>query len=59
MTLFENTQAVRSERSRTNGEVEEQAGRESGGLQLRYATLRTSGFRSVRAERNPQDEVEA
>jgi len=35
--------AVRSERSRASGEVEEQAGRESGGLRLRCATLRPNG----------------
>jgi hypothetical protein len=39
----EKTLAVRAERSRASGEVEEQAGRESGGLRLRCATLRPNG----------------
>jgi hypothetical protein len=39
----ERTLAVRSERSRASGEVEEQAGCESGGLRLRCATLRPNG----------------
>jgi hypothetical protein len=39
----ERTLAVRSERSRASGEVEEQAGCESGGLRLRFATLRPNG----------------
>jgi hypothetical protein len=34
----EKTLAVRSERSRASGEVEEQAGRGSGDLRLRFAT---------------------
>ena len=41
--LCENTLAVRSERSRPSGEIEEQAGRESGGLRLRRATRRPNG----------------
>src|SRR5215475_13412129 len=51
MTLFENTQAVRSERSRASGEVEEQAGRGSGGLRLRCATLRPNGQGSTASEK--------
>ena len=39
----EKTLAVRSERSRASGEVEEQAGRELDGLRLRCATLRPNG----------------
>ena len=41
--LFEKTLAVRSERSRASGEVEEQARRGSGGLRLRSVTLRPNG----------------
>ena len=48
--LCENTLAVRSERSRASGEVEEQAGRESGGLRLRSATLRPNGKGSTASE---------
>ena len=43
MAHSERTQTVRSERSRASGEVEEQAGRGSGGLRLRCATLRPNG----------------
>ena len=48
--LFEKTLAVRSERSRASGEVEEQAGRESGGLRLRSATLRPNDKGSTASE---------
>src|SRR5215467_14214681 len=51
VTLFENTQADRSERSRVSGEVEEQARRGSGGLRLRYATLRPNGKGSTASEK--------
>ena len=49
--LFENTLAVRSERSRTSGEVEEQAGRDYGGLRLRSATLGPNGKGSTASEK--------
>jgi len=39
MKLCENTLTVRSECSRTSGAVEEQAGRESGGLRLHSTML--------------------
>src|SRR5262249_15302030 len=51
VALFENTQAVRSERSRASGEVEEPAGRGSGGLRLRCATLRPNGKGSTASEK--------
>ena len=57
MKLFEKTQAVRSERSRASGEVEEQAGRESGGLRLRSATLRPNGKGSTASEEVYQSSV--
>ena len=43
VTHVEKTQAVRSERSRASGEVEEHAGHESAGLRLRCAPLRPNG----------------
>ena len=46
----EKTQAVRSERSRASGEVEEHAGHESAGLRLRCATLRPNGAESTASE---------
>jgi hypothetical protein len=49
--LFENTLAVRSARSRTSGAVEEQAGRDSGGLRLHSATLRPNGKGSTASEK--------
>ena len=51
MELFEKTLAVRSERSRTSGEVEEQAGHDYGGLRLRSATLRPNGKGSTVSEK--------
>jgi hypothetical protein len=49
--LCEYTLAVRSERRRSSGEVEEQAGRESGGLRLRCATLRPNGKSSTASKK--------
>ena len=49
--LCENTLAVRSERSRASGEVEEQAGRDAGGLRLRSALLRPNGNSSTASEK--------
>ena len=50
MKLFEKTQAVRSERSRASGEVEEQARRGFGSLRLRCATLRPNVKGSTASE---------
>ena len=50
MKLCENTPAVRSERSRASGEVEEQATSGSGSLRLRCATLRPNGKDSTASE---------
>jgi len=50
MKLLEKTPAVRSERSRASGEVEEQATSGSGSLRLRCATLRPNGKDSTASE---------
>ena len=55
--LFENTLAVRSERSRTSGAVEEQAGGDSGGLRLRSATLRPNSKSSTASEKVSESSV--
>jgi hypothetical protein len=50
MKLCENTLTVRSERSRASGEVEEQAGRESGGLRLHSTMLKPNGHDATASE---------
>src|SRR5215813_8803081 len=49
--LFEKTLAVRSERSRASGEVEERLCRRADGLRLRSATLRPNGEGSTASEK--------
>ena len=50
MKLCENTLTVRSERSRASGEVEEQAGRESGSLRLHSTMLKPNGQDATASE---------
>jgi hypothetical protein len=50
MKLCENTLTVRSEHSCASGEVEEQAGRESGGLRLHSTMLKPNGQDATASE---------
>src|SRR4029450_1380750 len=50
MKLCENTLTDRSERSRASGEVEEQAGRESGGLRLHSTMLKPNSQDATASE---------